>query len=89
LALSRLAATEAQPLLGAENPLLQDVLRLVAECYAVALPSLGFRPLFTTSPAPDEASWLFEHALTRYLVEGLPFSSLQFFCRSLFPSGRI
>ena len=32
-------------------------------------PSLGFRPLFTTSPAPDEASWLFEHALTRYLLD--------------------
>ena len=38
---------------------------------AVALLAVGFRPLFTIRPAPDEASWLFEHAWVRYLVEGV------------------
>ncbi len=37
----------------------------------VALLAVGFRPLFTISPAPDEASWLFEHAWIRYLVGGV------------------
>jgi membrane protease YdiL (CAAX protease family) len=37
----------------------------------VALLAVGFHPLFTISPAPDEASWLFEHAWVRYLVRGV------------------
>lgn len=37
----------------------------------VALLAVGFRPLFTISPAPDEASWLFQHAWVRYLVVGV------------------
>jgi uncharacterized protein len=37
----------------------------------VALLAVGFRPLFTISPAADEASWLFEHAWVRYLVGGV------------------
>ncbi|MGA8229944.1 MAG: CPBP family intramembrane glutamic endopeptidase [Candidatus Acidiferrales bacterium] len=35
---------------------------------AVALLAVGVRPLFTISRAPDEASWLFEHAWVRYLI---------------------
>lgn len=38
---------------------------------ALALLAVGFRPLFSISPAPDEASWLFEHAWVRYLIGGV------------------
>ena len=34
----------------------------------VACLAVGFRPLFTINPAPDEASWLFEHSWVRWLV---------------------
>jgi membrane protease YdiL (CAAX protease family) len=37
----------------------------------VALLAVGFRLLFTISPVPDEASWLFEHAWIRYLADGV------------------
>src|ERR1700685_1198541 len=37
----------------------------------VALLAADFHPLFTISPTPDEASWLFEHTWVRYLVGGV------------------
>jgi uncharacterized protein len=38
---------------------------------AAALLSVGFCPLFTVNPAPDEASWLLGHAGISYLVGGV------------------
>ena len=37
----------------------------------VACLAVGFRPLFTISPAAEEASWLFGHLWARWLVEAL------------------
>jgi membrane protease YdiL (CAAX protease family) len=38
---------------------------------ALAVVSIGFRPLFTISPTPGEISWLWLHPWVRYLVEAL------------------
>jgi membrane protease YdiL (CAAX protease family) len=36
---------------------------------AIACLAVGFRPLFTISPAPSDASWLFDQAWVLYLVK--------------------
>src|ERR1700689_4831314 len=36
---------------------------------AVACLAVGFRPLFTISPAPSDAAWLFDQAWVLYLVK--------------------
>ena len=38
---------------------------------ALAVVPIGFRPLFTITPSPDEISWLLLHPWVRYLVEAL------------------
>ena len=38
---------------------------------ALAVATIGFRPLFTISPSPGEISWLLLHPWVRYLVEAL------------------
>jgi membrane protease YdiL (CAAX protease family) len=38
---------------------------------AVAIVTIGFRPLFTISPSPSEISWLLPRPWVRYLIEAL------------------
>ena len=64
-------AAEVKRQLGGKNPPLQDSLCVAVDCCARGVAGRGFRLLFTISPAPDEASWLFEHAWIRYFVSGV------------------